>query len=126
MGAKTKKAAKAPKAKKTNVEQAKEQAVVTPQAEATSKPAKKAKAAKPKKQKKVSALDAAAKVLGEAGAAMNCPAMIEAMAAKGYWKSPGGQTPHATLYSAILREINTKGKDARFKKVERGKFELNA
>src|SRR5262249_9658751 len=53
--------------------------------------AKKAKAAKPKKEKKVSALDASAKVLGEAGAAMNCPAMIEAMAAKGYWKSPGGQ-----------------------------------
>jgi hypothetical protein len=52
--------------------------------------------------------------------------MIEAMATKGYWKSPGGQTPHATLYSAILREINTKGKDARFKKVERGKFELTA
>lgn len=66
------------------------------------------------------------RVLGEADAAMNCAAMIEAMATKGYWKSPGGQTPHATLYSAILREINTKGKDARFKKVERGKFELTA
>jgi len=29
---------------------------------------------------------------------------------------PGGKTPHATLYSAILREINEKGKDARFVK----------
>ena len=29
-----------------------------------------------------------------------------------------------TVYSAILREIQTKGKDARFKKVERGHFEL--
>src|SRR5262245_52700396 len=117
---KTSKTTKTPKAKKANetpVEQA-------PHVEAASdaKPAKKAKkAAKPKK---VSALDGAAKVLGEAGAAMNCPAMIESMAAKGYWKSPNGQTPHATLYSAILREIGTKGKDARFKKVERGKFEL--
>jgi hypothetical protein len=26
------------------------------------------------------------------------------------------------VYSAILREIATKGKDARFKKTERGKF----
>ena len=47
---------------------------------------------------------------------------IEAMAAMKLWTSPGGKTPHATLYSAILREIQTKGKDARFKKIERGKF----
>ena len=44
------------------------------------------------------------------------------MAAKKLWTSPGGKTPHATLYSAILREINTKGNDARFNKTERGKF----
>ena len=30
---------------------------------------------------------------------MNAKEMIEAMAAKGYWTSPGGKTPHATLYS---------------------------
>jgi len=29
-----------------------------------------------------------------------------------------------TVYSAILREISAKGKDARFKKTERGKFAL--
>jgi hypothetical protein len=46
------------------------------------------------------------------------------MSAKGYWKSPGGKTPDRTLYSAILREIATKGKDARFKKTERGQFTL--
>jgi hypothetical protein len=50
--------------------------------------------------------------------------MIEAMAEKSYWTSPGGKTPHATLYSAILREINKKGKAARFVKVERGKFTI--
>lgn len=83
---------------------------------------KKAKAAKEPKPKKPSALDAAAKVLGEASTPMNCQEMIKAMADKGYWSSPGGQTPHATLYSAILREINVKGKEARFKKTERGKF----
>ena len=53
---------------------------------------------------------------------MNTKEMVEAMAAKGYWTRPGGKTPHATLYSAILREIKTKGNDARFTKTERGKF----
>ena len=53
---------------------------------------------------------------------MTCPEMIAAMAEKGHWKSPGGRTPDRTLYSAILREIAAKGKDARFKKAEHGKF----
>ena len=43
-------------------------------------------------------------------------------AKKGYWTIPGGKTPAATLDSAILREIGTKGKEARFTKTERGKF----
>ncbi|MCX7424247.1 MAG: hypothetical protein NTW96_01200 [Planctomycetia bacterium] len=43
-------------------------------------------------------------------------------AEKGYWKSPGRKTPHATVYSAILREIVTKGAESRFKKTDRGKF----
>ncbi len=90
----------------------------------TKKAAKEPKAKKEPKPKKPSALDAAAKVLGEAGAPLNSQEMIKAMADKGYWTSPGGQTPQATLYSAILREINVKGKDARFKKTERGKFAL--
>jgi hypothetical protein len=74
------------------------------------------------KEKKLSALDAAAKVLGEAAQPLTCQEMIDAMAAKGYWTSPGGQTPAATLYSAILRELTTKGADARFVKTARGKF----
>jgi hypothetical protein len=83
---------------------------------------KKAKAPKEPKEKKMSALDAAAKVLEENGEPMTCPEMIEAMSSKGYWSSPGGQTPSATLYSAILRETSKKGSDARFKKAARGKF----
>jgi len=83
---------------------------------------KKTKEAKPKK---TSALDAAAQVLSESKEPMNTRQMIEVMAAKGLWTSPGGKTPHATLYSAILREINEKGKDARFTKTERGKFAAN-
>jgi hypothetical protein len=51
--------------------------------------------------------------------------MIERMAAKGYWTSPGGKTPASTLYAAILREIQAKGKEARFVKADRGQFTLN-
>jgi hypothetical protein len=79
--------------------------------------AKIAKADKSKKAKtdgKMSALDAAAKVLSEYREPMTVKAKIEVMAAKGLWTSPGGKTPHATLFSAILREINTKGSNARF------------
>jgi HB1, ASXL, restriction endonuclease HTH domain len=74
--------------------------------------------------RKLSALDAAAKVLGETGRAMTCPELIAAMAAKGYWTSPAGKTPASTLYAACLREIQTKGEGARFRKTERGKFAL--
>jgi len=73
---------------------------------------------------KLSQLDAAVKVLGEAGTPMTTKAMIEAMATKGYWTSPGGATPAQTLYSAILRELQKKGSDARFTKVDRGQFTL--
>ena len=89
---------------------------------AAPKAAKKAPAKRAKADGKLSALDAAAKVLGEANEPMTTGQMVEQMAAKGYWKSPGGKTPAATLYSAILREIQTKGSEARFRKVERGKF----
>ena len=71
---------------------------------------------------KMSAIDAAARVLQETGEPMRCKELIEQMAAKRYWTSPGGKTPHATLYSAILREIQVKGKESRFKKMERGLF----
>jgi hypothetical protein len=71
---------------------------------------------------KLSCLDAAAKVLASAKEPMTTKALIEQMAAKGYWSSPNGQTPAATLYSAILREITVKGKEARFKKADRGLF----
>src|SRR5262245_42321344 len=84
----------------------------------------KAVATKAKTNGKLSALDAAAKVLGESKEPMNTKSMIEAMASKGYWKSPGGKTPHATLYSAILREIQTKGTESRLKKSDRGMFTL--
>ena len=84
----------------------------------------KAKKAASDKPKRTSALDAAATVLKKAGKPMRSQELIDAMAAQGLWKSPGGKTPHATLYAAILREITAKGKAARFKKVDRGQFQF--
>lgn len=84
---------------------------------------KASKNAKETKPKRVSALDAAAQVLAKAKKPMNVKELIEAIAAAGLWTSPGGKTPQATLYAAMFREIKTKGKAARFRKVERGTFE---
>jgi HB1, ASXL, restriction endonuclease HTH domain len=70
----------------------------------------------------LSALAAAARVLEETQQAMNCPELIEAIAARGYWSSPAGKTPAATLYAAITREIKTKADKARFQKAEPGRF----
>ena len=95
-----------------------------------------AKADKPKpaakktgapKEKKLSLIDAAVQVLGKAKEPMGTKQIVEKITEQNLW-SPrsGGKTPHATLYSAILREIATKGKDARFKKAERGHFASNA
>jgi len=86
------------------------------------KPTKPAKAPKEPKAKKLSALDAAAQVLAKAKDPMNAKALIETMAEQKLWTTPGGKTPHATLYAAMLREINEKGKEARFKKADRGLF----
>jgi hypothetical protein len=85
-------------------------------------PKRQRKAPAAPKEKKVSALDAAARVLAEEGRPMSCPELIAAMAARGYWTSPGGQTPAATLYSALARELTTKGAAARFRKVGPGRF----
>ena len=92
---------------------------------ATKKTTAKKAAPKPKKADKLSAIDAAAKVLAEAGEPLSTKQMVEAMTAKGYWTSPGGATPHATLYSAISHEIKNKREEARFKKTDRGQFTTN-
>ena len=89
----------------------------------TGKRAKAATKEKPPKPKKLSLIDAAAQVLGESKEPMNCKQMVEQVTAKKLW-STNAATPHATLYSAILREIQNKGKDARFTKVDRGQFTL--
>ena len=107
---------KAPRPSKTK-------AIKKPAANSAGQRKAKAKSAA-KASGKLSAIEAAVKVLTEAGQPMNTQQMIAAMAEKGYWTSPGGKTPAATLYSAILREITTHGAQARFQKTERGKFAL--
>jgi hypothetical protein len=92
---------------------------------AAAKPQAERKPATEPKPKRVSALDAAAQVLQDAGQPMRAKDLIEAMAAQGRWTSPNGKTPAATLYAAMLREIAAKGDQARFTKVERGQFAFN-
>ncbi len=72
---------------------------------------------------KLSGLDAAAQILAKAKEPMGCKDIVEQTIGKELW-SPGGKTPQATLYAAIIREIAKKGKDARFKKIARGRFQL--
>lgn len=85
---------------------------------------KKPKRGRSTKSARMSGLDAAAKVLESAKEPMTCKGIVEAMVAKRLWTS-NGKTPHATIYSAIIREIATKGKTARFKKTDRGHFASN-
>jgi hypothetical protein len=97
--------------------------LATPGLKATRKEAPKA-AAKPgaKKARKMGALDAAAIVLADAGKPMRSKELIDEMAKRGLWTSPGGKTPEATLYAAILREIGAKGAAARFARAGKGEF----
>ena len=63
--------------------------------------------------------------MGASGGEMSAREMVAAMTEKGLWSSPGGKTPDATLYSAIIREIGAKGSDSRFRKTARGRFASN-
>ncbi len=105
---------------------AQKNAAKTPQAKSgkTPRKTKATERAQAGGQPKLSALTAAAKVLAETRQAMTCKELIAAMAARGYWTSPAGKTPEATLYAALMREITTKKDQARFRKSGRGTFAL--
>jgi|TARA_R100000687_G_scaffold60925_1_gene49191 hypothetical protein len=80
---------------------------------------------RPAKPPKTSAMQAAVILLKEAPPeGMSAKEMIEAMAERKLWTSPGGKTPEASLYASIIREIAKKGEGARFRKVSRGRFLL--
>jgi hypothetical protein len=95
-----------------------------PRPAAASDPAKAAPPVPAGNPAKLSALDAAARVLSASRQALTCPELIAAMAAQGYWTSPAGKTPQATLHAALTREIKIKKDQSRFRKTERGKFTL--
>jgi hypothetical protein len=85
---------------------------------------KKADTGEPRgKGAKLGCLDAAVKVLSETSLPQNCNRIVELAMLKGYWQTKG-LTPGNTLYAAILREIKNKGAASRFRKADRGKFEL--
>ena len=125
MATKTKKRSKKTTKSKKTTSSKKTTPKKTAAKKAKAAPTKKA-ATKSDKPKRVSAIDAAAQVLKKTGKPMRAQELIAAMAEQKLWTSPGGKTPHVTLYAAMLREINTKGNAARFTKVERGQFEFNA
>lgn len=75
----------------------------------------------------LSALDAAAQVLAglsraESREGITAHDLIERMAKTKLWTSPGGKTPAATLYAAMIREITKKGAASRFKRIAPGRF----
>ena len=77
----------------------------------------------PAKKKRASGLDAAVMVLREAGEPMRCGEMVARMLEKGLW-STNGKTPAATIYALIILEIAKRGQDSRFRKTDRGMFDL--
>ena len=78
---------------------------------------------KERTQSKPGGLSCAVRILQEEARPLTCPEMVKLMHEKGYWKTDG-KTPAATIYSAIITEIKKKGENARFRKTDRGKFEL--
>ena len=86
-------------------------------------PAKAANTKKPRNPRKPSGLDAAAQVLAASGDPMRSKDIVDAMLSQGLW-STNGKTPHATIYAAIIREIQNKGGASRFEKTDRGRFQI--
>ena len=70
-----------------------------------------------------SGLDAAVRVLRDAGTPLNCGDIVNTALEKGYWQTTG-RTPASTIYAAIIREIAVKGEKSRFRKAQRGMFTL--
>ena len=82
-----------------------------------------AKKPAPKRRDTMTILDAAEQALREAKQPLTCKAMVEVMLAKGWWKTTG-KTPAATLNAALHRDIAKNGSDARFRKADRGTFDV--
>jgi len=90
----------------------------------TKKTTRTASKAKPAAAKRKGILDIAAEMLARSKKPLGAKEIVERALDKGLWTTDG-RTPSATLYAAMIREIAAKGKDARFKKVDRGLFTSN-
>jgi hypothetical protein len=62
-------------------------------------------------------------VLEEADELLRCKEIAKHALEAGYWQSDG-KTPHATIYSAIRRDVQKKGDESHSRKVRRGLFDL--
>jgi len=75
-------------------------------------------------QNNMSALDAALKVLQEAGSPLHYLEITKRILAAGLWKSEG-KTPEATINARLAVDVKTKGKASAFRRAGRGVFALN-
>ena len=98
--------------KKTAQKKAKQPVKKAPTKKAASKPAE-----------KMSQMAAAIQVLKEAKEPLTCKEIVRRMFEQKLWET-SGRTPAATLSAAIQREIAKKGEASRFRKAERGLYEL--
>jgi hypothetical protein len=54
--------------------------------------------------------EAAIRVLAETKRAMSAKELVEAMSRRGYWTTPKGKTPHATVRTELRREMHKTGR----------------
>ena len=97
--------------------------VAAAQARATSTKRRGTVTDKPAEPKTLSGLDAAAQVLREVGEPMNAQDLVARILERGLWTTEG-KTPAATIYAAMIREVQAKGSASRFQKVDRGRFAI--
>jgi len=95
-----------------------------PDTKPTSKPASDSSGKGGKPKGKMSMLDAAAEILKTAKEPLCCKDICRSIFEKKLAES-SGRTPHATISAAMGREIKVLGKNSRFRRADRGRFELN-
>jgi hypothetical protein len=72
-----------------------------------------------------SQLDAAIEILKDAKEPLTCKEIVRRMFERKIWET-SGRTPGATLSASMQRETAKRGKESRFRRAERGLYELNA
>src|SRR5437867_4310169 len=72
----------------------------------------------------MNSLDAAHKILSEAGQPLHSSEIARRMLDQGLWKS-AGKTPGATVDARIAVDIKTNGAASRFQRVGRSTFTMN-